>query len=62
MAGKFAKVEVLRNSCKHYWVFITNSHEGLPTYAQALKDHADLPDPLEELETMVEYNETDRLY
>ena len=38
------------------------SIEGLPTYAQALKDHADLPDPLEELETMVEYNETDRLY
>ncbi len=38
------------------------SIEGLPTYAQALKDHAELPDPLDELETMVEYNETDRLY
>ena len=38
------------------------SIEGLPTYAQALKDHADSPDSLEELETRIEYNETDRLY
>jgi hypothetical protein len=36
--------------------------EGLPTYGQALKDHGDLPDPIEDLEAMVAYNETDRLY
>ena len=36
--------------------------EGLPTYAQALKDHGEMPDALEDLETMVAFNETDRLY
>ncbi len=38
------------------------SIDGLPTYAQALKDHANLPDPLSDLERRVASNETDRLY
>jgi PPOX class probable FMN-dependent enzyme len=38
------------------------SIEGLPTYGQALKDHGNLPDPIEELDAMVERNETQRLY
>lgn len=38
------------------------SVEGLPSYAQALKDHGAMPDQLEELEAMVVRNETDRLY
>jgi PPOX class probable FMN-dependent enzyme len=38
------------------------SVEGLPTYGQALKDHASLPDPIEDLDAMVERNETERLY
>ena len=38
------------------------SVEGLPTYAQALKDHGNLPDPVSGLERMTAYNETDRLY
>jgi PPOX class probable FMN-dependent enzyme len=38
------------------------SIEGLPTYAQALKDHGDLPDPIGDLEDRMKYNETDRLY
>jgi PPOX class probable FMN-dependent enzyme len=38
------------------------SIEGLPTYAQALKDHGDLSEPLEELEAMVARNEANRLY
>jgi len=36
--------------------------EGLPTYGQALKDHGNLPDPIEELDAMVARNETQRLY
>ena len=39
-----------------------DSIEGLPTYAQALKDHGDLPDPIEDLEERMAYNESDRLY
>jgi hypothetical protein len=39
-----------------------SSIEGLPTYAQALKDHGDMPDELEDLEKMVVYNEIKRLY
>jgi predicted pyridoxine 5'-phosphate oxidase superfamily flavin-nucleotide-binding protein len=35
---------------------------GLPSYAQALKDHGGLPDLVDELEARVTYNETDRLY
>jgi PPOX class probable FMN-dependent enzyme len=38
------------------------SIEGLPTYAQALKDHGNLPDPIEDLEASMAYNESDRLY
>ena len=38
------------------------SIEGLPSYAQALKDHGDLPDPIDDLEDRMAYNETDRLY
>lgn len=38
------------------------SIDGLPTYAQALKDHGDLPDPIDELEDRMAHNETDRLY
>ena len=38
------------------------SIEGLPTYAQALKDHGEMPDPLEELEKQVMRNETEWLY
>jgi uncharacterized protein len=38
------------------------SIEGLPSYAQALKDHAHLPDGLPELEQQVAYNELKRLY
>lgn len=38
------------------------SIEGLPTYGQALKDHGNLPDPIEDLEAMVVRNETQRLY
>jgi uncharacterized protein len=38
------------------------SIEGLPAYAQALKDHGKLSDPVPDLERMVAYNETDRLY
>ncbi len=38
------------------------SVEGLPSYAQALKDHGALPDPIEELENDMAHNETDRLY
>ena len=36
--------------------------DGLPTYAQALKDHGNMPDPLSDLERRVAFNETDRLY
>jgi hypothetical protein len=38
------------------------SIEGLPTYAQALKDHGNLSDPLSDLERRMAHNETDRLY
>jgi len=38
------------------------SIEGLPTYAQALKDHGNLPDPLWDLERRMKANETERLY
>lgn len=38
------------------------SVEGLPTYAQALKDHGDLDEPVEDIEVRTMYNETDRLY
>jgi uncharacterized protein len=36
--------------------------DGLPTYAQALKDHASLSAPLPDIERGVASNETDRLY
>lgn len=36
--------------------------DGLPTYGRALKDHGNLPDPIEELDAMVVRNETSRLY
>jgi len=35
---------------------------GLPTYAQALKDHGKLSDPIDDLEERMAYNESDRLY
>ena len=38
------------------------SIEGLPSYAQALKDHGNLPDPIDDLEDGMAYNESDRLY
>ena len=36
--------------------------DGLPTYAQALKDHAALPGPVADIEEGVARNETQRLY
>ena len=36
--------------------------DGLPTYAQALKDHGNLPALLSDIERGVARNETDRLY
>jgi PPOX class probable FMN-dependent enzyme len=38
------------------------SIDGLPTYAQALKDHCNLPYPLSDIERNLAFNETDRLY
>ena len=38
------------------------SIEGLPSYAQALKDHGNLPDPLSDLQRRIAHNESDRLY
>lgn len=38
------------------------SIEGLPTYAQALKDHGEMEMPLEDIEARMAYNESDRLY
>jgi PPOX class probable FMN-dependent enzyme len=38
------------------------SIEGLPSYAQALKDHGGLSSPIDDLEARVAYNESDRLY
>ncbi len=35
---------------------------GLPTYAEALKDHGAMETPLEDIEARMAYNETDRLY
>ncbi|GEP61534.1 hypothetical protein RSO01_87000 [Reyranella soli] len=36
--------------------------DGLPTYAQALKDHANLSGPVSDIELGVARNETERLY
>lgn len=36
--------------------------DGLPTYAQALVDHAELDTPLEQVEWMMDFNEEYRLY
>ena len=36
--------------------------EGLPSYAQALKDHGDMEMPLDDIEARMAYNESDRLY
>ena len=36
--------------------------DGLPTYAQALKDHTKVQTDLQELERRMANNETDRLY
>lgn len=38
------------------------SIDGLPTYAQALKDHGEMEMPLEDIEARMAYNESDRLY
>lgn len=38
------------------------SIEGLPTYAQALKDHGEMDMPLDDIEARMAYNESDRLY
>ena len=38
------------------------SVDGLPTYAQALKDHSNLPHPLSDIERNLAFNETDQLY
>ena len=36
--------------------------EGLPSYAQALKDHGEMEMPLDDIEARMAYNESDRLY
>ncbi|MCG2671533.1 MSMEG_1061 family FMN-dependent PPOX-type flavoprotein [Bradyrhizobium sp. GCM10023182] len=36
--------------------------EGLPTYAQALKDHAASPDALDTIQARIDHNEAERLY
>ncbi|MEX0282125.1 MAG: MSMEG_1061 family FMN-dependent PPOX-type flavoprotein [Arenibacterium sp.] len=36
--------------------------DGLPTYAQALKDHGEMDMPLQDIEERMAYNERDRLY
>lgn len=36
--------------------------EALPSYAPALKDHGEMPEPIEYLEKRMAFNETDRLY
>ncbi len=36
--------------------------EGLPSYAHAVKTHADMPEPLEHYEAMMKYNDEERLY
>lgn len=38
------------------------SIDGLPSYAQALKDHGQMPDSLEDLEARMVNNEVNRLY
>ena len=38
------------------------SIDGLPTYAQALKDHGEMDMPLSDIEARMAYNESDRLY
>ena len=38
------------------------SIEGLPTYAEALKAHADISPPMEELEERLRHNDLNRLY
>ena len=38
------------------------SIDGLPSYGQALKDHAKLPEPMVEIEQRTVHNETNRLY
>lgn len=38
------------------------SVEGLPSYAQALKDHGAMAMPIEDIEARMAYNESDRLY
>ncbi|MEO0379894.1 MAG: MSMEG_1061 family FMN-dependent PPOX-type flavoprotein [Pseudomonadota bacterium] len=38
------------------------SIEGLPTYAEALKEMGKMDSPLEDIEARMAYNETDRLY
>jgi PPOX class probable FMN-dependent enzyme len=38
------------------------SIDGMPSYAQALKDHGAMDDPLEDIENRMAYNESDRLY
>lgn len=38
------------------------SVDGLPTYAEALKDHAKLPNPLRDLEVLSARNESEDLY
>lgn len=38
------------------------SIEGLPRYAQALKDYGQMPDAIEDLEKRMAYNESDRFY
>lgn len=38
------------------------SIEGLPSYAHAVKTHADMPEPLEHYEAMMKYNDEERLY
>ena len=38
------------------------SIDGLPTYAEALKDHGEMDMPLEDIEARMAYNESDRLY
>lgn len=38
------------------------SIDGLPSYAAAVKTHADMPEPLEFFEKMMKYNDEKRLY
>jgi PPOX class probable FMN-dependent enzyme len=38
------------------------SIEGIPSYAQAVKTHAEMPEPIEHYEAMMKYNDEERLY